>query len=127
MRGRKGRSQSGDVVILHIVARERWEAETQGGRPYRGETLDVEGFIHCSRPDQVLATAARFFAGRRGLVLVCIDPARLEVELRYEDPGEGTAFPHIYGPLDPRAVLRVLPFEPDPDGSFRLPAGLVGS
>ena len=42
------------------------------------------------------------------LVLLEIDPARLDVELRLEvPPGAGEAFPHIYGPLGIDAVVGV--------------------
>jgi uncharacterized protein (DUF952 family) len=36
---------------------------------YRGDTLESEGFIHCSLLDQVTRTASRYFTGQEGLLL----------------------------------------------------------
>lgn len=110
-----------DGSLLHIVARAAWEEAVRAGG-YRPASLASEGFIHFSTPAQVVATAERFYAGVRGLVLLKVDPARLSAELRWEEvPGHGT-FPHLYGTLEPEAVTAVLPFEPGPDGRFELPA-----
>jgi GNAT superfamily N-acetyltransferase len=57
-----------------------------------------------------------FYAGRRDLILLAIDPDRLTAEVRVEG-----GFPHLYGPLLPDAVFDVLPFPAgDDDGSFHL-------
>ena len=38
---------------------------------------------------------------------------------QYDDvPGQPEPFPHIYGPLNPDAVVDVVPLEPGPDGKF---------
>ena len=101
--------------------RSEWEAARVLG-DYRLDTLDSEGFIHCSTPQQVLGPANALYRGQDDLVLLVIDPARLTAELVYEDCYEaGEAFPHIYGPLNLDAVVRVVPFPPLPDGSFVLP------
>jgi uncharacterized protein (DUF952 family) len=113
-------------VILHITTR----ADYHPGRPYRAASLDTEGFVHCSDFGTVHLPANRLFAGRTDLVLLEIDPARLDVPLRWE-PGappspNGVWFPHIYGPIPPAAVVAVHDFPPSTDG-FRLPAALAGS
>src|SRR5262245_51133985 len=110
-------------MILHIARSEQWERERRVGA-YRGETLDVEGFIHCSEPEQVVAVAHAFFPGQQGLVLLCIDPSQVEAELRYELASNGQQYPHIYGPLNLDAVTEVLTFAPRADGHFSLPPGL---
>jgi uncharacterized protein (DUF952 family) len=107
-------------MIFHITSRAQWEAAQARGA-YRGDTLDAEGFIHSSTREQVLRVADARFRGRRGLVLLCIDPALVRAEIRYE-PSGGERFPHLYGPLNLEAVVRVVPFEPQADGTFRLPA-----
>jgi uncharacterized protein (DUF952 family) len=57
--------------------------------------------------------ASRFYSGQSGLVLLTIDPERLRSEVRYEaPPGSDELFPHIYGPVDTDAVIRVEPFDP---------------
>jgi uncharacterized protein (DUF952 family) len=115
------------TLILHITTREQWERAKSTGA-YRGDTLDSEGFIHCSTPAQVIPVANAFFRGQSGLVLLCIDSAKVQTEIRYEapEPGGEEAYPHIYGPLNADAVVRVLAFEPGADGTFALPGGIPG-
>lgn len=108
-------------MILHITRRADWESAQALG-DYRLDTLETEGFIHCSTPEQVLGPANEFYRGQDDLVLLVIDPQRLEADLIYEDSHHsGAAFPHIYGPLNLDAVTSVVPFPPRPDGRFELP------
>jgi uncharacterized protein (DUF952 family) len=110
--------------ILHITTRNQWTAARRAGA-YRGDTLDSEGFIHCSTRYQVVAVADARFAGRTGLVLLDIDPDAVRAEIRYEAAANGELYPHIYGPLNPDAVRAVLPLKPGRDGHFRLPRQLT--
>lgn len=110
------------ATIFHITRRSEWErAEREGS--YRTPTLASEGFIHCSRRDQVIRIANGLFRGQTGLVLLEIDPLRVGAEIRYENcEGGQEPFPHIYGALDLSSVVRVLTFEPGEDGSFAMPS-----
>lgn len=108
--------------ILHITTRAAWSAAGKAGQ-YEADSLAEQGFIHCSRESQVLRVANSYYAGQPGLVLLVIDPAKLSPELRWE-PGTDLAselFPHVYGPVNLDAVVDVLPFEPNADGTFSLP------
>jgi uncharacterized protein (DUF952 family) len=108
--------------ILHMTSRKAW-SDAQKSDEYTADSLAGQGFIHCSKPQQVLRVANLVYSGQHGLVLLVIDPARLASELRWE-PGVDLAtelFPHIYGPINLDAVVDVLAFESDPDGNFHLP------
>lgn len=108
-------------MILHITARQSWEQALQTGW-YRGDTLESEGFIHCSTPAQVAGVANALYAGRRGLVILCIAEDQVQAEVRYERPEAGKErYPHIYGPLNVDAVAQVLDLTPGDDGRFQLP------
>ncbi|MFQ3566233.1 MAG: DUF952 domain-containing protein [Aggregatilineales bacterium] len=113
--------------IIHIIPRGVWERAQREGI-YRGDTFEAEGFIHFSTPTQVEQVANARFRGHTGLQLLIVDPARLRAELRYEPPYEsdqsGALFPHLYGPLNLDAVIDVIDFEPNADGSFTLPEAL---
>jgi uncharacterized protein (DUF952 family) len=112
------------TTLLHIAERKAWLAATQFGE-YRAESLDDEGFIHCSLADQVIPVANAMYRGRKDLVLLVIDPAKVPAEIRFEDCYEsGQEFPHIYGSLPLVAVDKVLEFGPGPDGQFTLPLDL---
>ncbi|MBD2538943.1 DUF952 domain-containing protein [Coleofasciculus sp. FACHB-SPT36] len=113
-------------IILHITQREQWE-EAKSTKKYCGDTLESEGFIHCSTPEQVINVANSFFHSQRGLVLLCLDSEAVEAEIRYEGFDEGERFPHIYGPLNINAVVQVLDFSPGEDGCFELPPEIAGS
>jgi uncharacterized protein (DUF952 family) len=104
--------------IVHICLRKEWAESLKLGE-YSAGSLALEGFIHCSRPEQVLRVANHYFPGTVDLVLLWIEVNKLKVELRWE-PSDGEVFPHLYGPLNLEAVVAVVGFPPDPDGTFRV-------
>jgi uncharacterized protein (DUF952 family) len=107
-------------VILHITTRPEWEAALAEGE-YRAATLATEGFIHASTHQQVLGVANARFRGQPHLVLLVIDPDRVQPELRWEESEPGRPpFPHVYGPLNVDAVVNVVSLPEGPDG-FDLP------
>lgn len=110
-------------MIFHITDAATW-AVAQAAGSYRAASLAGEGFIHLSTPAQIIGTANRFYHGQRGLLLLVVDPQLLAAELRYEEAEPGQRFPHLYGPLNLDAVLAALPFPPEADGTFTLPAGV---
>jgi uncharacterized protein (DUF952 family) len=102
--------------IVHICQRTAWEeALTQG--EYRAPSLETEGFIHCSRPEQVLAVANRFYRGLPDLVLLWIDPEQVSAEIHWE-AADGEVFPHLYGPLTPQAVYATTDLIANESGSY---------
>lgn len=108
--------------IYHITTATEWEGAQREGA-YAADSLPTEGFIHCSTRAQVLGVANTRFRGHSGLVLLEIDVAQVQPEIRYENLEGGEAlFPHIYGPLGVDAVVAVHRFESGADGLFRLPA-----
>lgn len=108
---------------MHITKLEQWkQAESSG--VYGGDTLGSDGFIHCSTPQQVIKVANALFRGEKGLVLLSIEPSKVRPEVRYEKSEAGEPYPHIYGPLNTEAVVKVLSFEPSKDGTFKLPTEL---
>lgn len=110
-------------IILHITKREQWQQAKLLGT-YRGDTLDSEGFIHCSTPQQVIKTANNYFYNKKGLVLLCIESEKIQEEIRYEGVGK-EQYPHIYGALNIDAVTQVIDFEPLENGFFELPEAIA--
>jgi uncharacterized protein (DUF952 family) len=118
--------------ILHLTSNDAWLAAVKKGA-YYADSLSTQGFIHCSKLSQIVGVANSFYRGQQGLVLLVVDPSKLNVELKWEPPAEpepdharaGDLFPHVYGPLNLDAVVNVLPFEPGVDDSFSLPQELV--
>jgi uncharacterized protein (DUF952 family) len=119
-------------MILHITTLKEWEiAQTEG--EYTTSSLESEGFIHCSSLKQVADTANIVFKGRTDLILLLIDENKLKYGIRYESPtysghhgsGNGDMFPHVYGPLNLSAVIKVIDFPPDKNGLFSIPEELT--
>lgn len=110
-------------MFAHITTSVAWMEALEAG-VYSALSLETQGFIHCSEisAEQLLAVADHLYAGQSGLVLLLIEPQRLTSALRYEEfETSANFFPHVYGPINLDAVVRVLPFPPQPDGTFQLP------
>ncbi len=109
--------------IFHITQSTVWE-EAKSTGIYCGDTLDSEGFIHCSTRSQIVEVANRLFKNQHNLKLLCIIPSKVKPEIRYEAVEGEEIFPHIYGALNIDAVSKIVDFEPGEDGLFILPANI---
>lgn len=112
-------------LIYKICPEPLWrEAETV--RSFAGAPVDLaDGFIHFSTGSQVRETAARHFAGQDNLLLIAVDDARLGPALRYEPSRGGALFPHLYAPLDPKAVRWVAPLRLGQGGIHLFPEDIA--
>lgn len=110
--------------LYHITHPETYRLAEERGS-FSEDSLETEGFIHCSFKQQMIQTANRFYRGQIGLMILKIDPRKLAAEVKLEAAENGELFPHIYGPVNLDAILEVLPFNPEPDGRFAsLPVGV---
>lgn len=108
-------------LIYKICPEALWREAELAGR-FDGAPVDLaDGYIHFSTGAQVRETAAKHFAGQRGLLLIAVDPDRLGAELRHEPSRGGALFPHLYDKLDPSSVRWIAPLALAPDGAHRIP------
>ena len=107
--------------IYKIVSRAEWEAAVNAGE-FAGAGIDLtDGYVHFSAADQVVATAANYFAGQTDLVLVAVDPQKLGDDLRWEPSRDGNLFPHLYAKLQLQNVDSVCELPLDGSGNHVFP------
>ena len=108
------------LIILHCLKESTWKKHSSG-QYYGEEYIASEGFIHCSDIHTFHKVAPNFLSETEPLLLLCIDTSKVHPEIKWEDGDNcGTAYPHIYGPLNLDSVEQVLPFLKDEDGNFLL-------
>jgi uncharacterized protein (DUF952 family) len=106
-------------LILHIITEDEWE-KIKNGEVYTPESISEEGFIHCAKEEQAVWVANTFYRGSKDLLLLLIDPGKVNAKIVYEDTANtGMLFPHIYGSLNLDAVVKVIDFKPDINGDFK--------
>jgi glutathione S-transferase len=102
--------------VYHLALADEWRTAKACGeyrRSTRGLSLEQVGFIHASGAHQVEATFRRFYADAEAVLLLTLDPGRMDAPLRWEaTPPSDELFPHIYGPLPVGAVRLAEPFGP---------------
>ncbi|ADG99087.1 protein of unknown function DUF952 [Segniliparus rotundus DSM 44985] len=108
-------------LLAHICGEAEWLA-AQASSAHTPPSLEEVGFIHLSAPRQVHVPANLLYAGRDDLVLLLVEPGRIEAPIRWEQgvppAADGSLFPHLYGPLPCAAVRGARPYRPGPDGAF---------
>ncbi len=95
-------------LIYHVVRKVDWMA--YDSQPmYAAASLQSEGFIHFSTKGQVAGVLKRYYTGQSNLLLIHVDADQLTHDLRYDVSTDNERFPHLYGPLNKRAVVRIEP------------------
>jgi uncharacterized protein (DUF952 family) len=96
--------------IYHIAILADWENQSNE-KEYSIESLNEDGFIHCSKYEQLNATLKRFFEDRKDIVVLKIDTKLLNIPLIYEAADDGSGFfPHAFGPIQKNAIIEVITF-----------------
>ena len=93
-------------MIFHIITVAAWN-EQKEAESIQAASLQSEGFIHCCTTQQVAGVLFRYFQGQTELLILEIDEHKLEAELRFEKSTNDELFPHVYGPINKSAILRV--------------------
>lgn len=107
--------------LYRLLPAADWRAAVAEG-VYRGAAHDLrDGFIHLSTAEQVEDTAAKHYADVEDLMVLAVDSARIQGELKWEPARGGDLFPHVYGVIPVEAVLAAEPVNRDRDGAFTFP------
>lgn len=104
-------------ITYHLAHVDEWNAQ-KGGESYKPSVFDDDGFIHCTNGLDLLTEIANMFYKNdpEPRTILVLDMKAIESEVRYDDSEQ--RFPHIYGPLNPAAVVAELPVERGEDGTF---------
>lgn len=104
-------------LTYHMAPKEVWEAQ-KGSGSYLPESYARDGFVHTAHGlEDLLCVANDYYTGdRRDQTVLVIDTSKLTSPVRYDDPRQ--IFPHIYGPINARAVVEELEVRRDGEGRY---------
>ncbi|WP_439155548.1 DUF952 domain-containing protein [Yoonia sp.] len=92
------------MLIYKIFRASEWD-DLQATGATAGAPIDViDGYVHFSTAETVAETAAKYFAGEEGLVLLAVKADSLDA-LKWEPARAGVLFPHLYRHLRMDDVL----------------------
>lgn len=110
--------------IYHILPKADWAAALEQGS-YQPPSLQSERFIHFSTLAQVVHSGNRYYKNVDGLCVLVVDVSKLAADVHMENTVGGTElFPHLYGPMNLEAVVKVVDFPHDEHGEFHMPQGI---
>ncbi|HEY0125854.1 MAG TPA: DUF952 domain-containing protein [Blastococcus sp.] len=119
------------TLFVHLVEPREWRAALTAGA-VGPPSLATVGFVQLSTLDQVHPQAQALHPGRRDLLLLVVDPARLadprpRPGSRPEgEEGREDGVLRLYGPLPTSAVVAVVPYRPPVPPSLPAPDDVLG-
>lgn len=93
-------------MIYHVTTQKEWN-DCLSNTGYAPVNFSREGFIHACRDQQLAGVMDRYFKGQSTLLLLHIQEEKLNVPLKYEPSTTDEIFPHIYGPINKEAIIKV--------------------
>ena len=92
------------MLIYHLVLPEKWAAFDSD--LYEAESLYTEGFIHCSFASQLDEVVERYYSSAERVVVLEIDTDLLMSRTLNEMSTGHEIYPHVYGPINRKAIVR---------------------
>ncbi len=117
-------TSASQAAIYHLITESDLKQRLKNDYIYE-PSLESEGFTHNATLSQVVPAANRHYKGKRDTLLLQIDERLLQYPLRYDYvERHNQYFPHIYGPINLSAVVKIYVMPISDDGTFRLPRAL---
>jgi uncharacterized protein (DUF952 family) len=124
--------------IYHMCDAAAFQAGTENGAVYYPPTYQADGFVHASAfPADLVACGNNFYKNVRGdWICISLNPNMLDGEVKYEPAApvgniasnvtsNEPKFPHIYGGIPAKSVIRTYKIVRGENGEFLSIAGLV--
>jgi uncharacterized protein (DUF952 family) len=87
------------MLIYHIALPDVWNS-LDNDADYTADSLEMEGFIHCSYGHQLDAVLKRYYANAKEVIILTVDTDKLTSPLAEEPSTNNEIYPHIYGPIN---------------------------
>ena len=94
------------MLIYHIVTPEVWE-QFKNESFYQSESLESEGFIHCSYRSQLPEVLERYYKNSGRVLILHLNPHLLTEKLVCEPSTNREVYPHIYGKINRQAIVHI--------------------
>lgn len=94
------------MLIYHIVTPEVWE-NFKDKDFYEAESLQTEGFIHCSFREQLEPVLQRYYSSAEKVLILKIETEKLTSKLIEEPSTNNEIYPHIYDKINREAIVGV--------------------
>ncbi len=94
------------MKIYHIVLPEVWE-NSKDQNFYEAESLQTEGFIHCSFAGQLDRVLQRYYKDAEKVLILEIDTEKLTSKLIEEPSTNNEIYPHIFGEINAEAIIGI--------------------
>ncbi len=108
------------MLILHNMPTAEWNV-AKHQQCFGEDKLLTNNFLHCSPLCYWHRVAVRFDNDSTDMVLLLIDTDKLTSPVKWEDgsKGCGRMYPHVYGTINTSAVVQVLPYLRNTNGTWR--------
>lgn len=94
------------MLIYHIVLPEVWESFKDKDE-YEAESLQTEGFIHCSFAEQLDGVLQRYYSNAEKVLILSLNTEKLMSKLVNEPSTNNEIYPHIYGKINKSAIVGI--------------------
>ena len=103
-------------LLFTLISKLEWKQISSLGK-FEPEYYKKEGHIRCFHGNQVEKAANDLFKDENELLLIVIDPLRIQVPLKNEKIGQET-YPNLYGPFSIDAIIDRIPLKKSKKGTF---------
>lgn len=113
---------AGDDPLIYLLMNNQDYQRARSSGVWDPPSRAVEGFIHASPAHQLTRVANKHYSQFEELQIVLLQTERLLSEVLWE-PASGDLYPHVYGPINMNAAVKVISVKKCSDSTFTIDPG----